>query len=91
MLRQYSEEERRRRWWSYISEEGSLGMGLLRLIPHPPVRWAILAGCILLPILLVRYGGRSAKLAGMLLGLFVFVLFAPKWFWRDRDRHWWWT
>jgi hypothetical protein len=49
----------------------------LGLIPYPPVRWAVLAGVILLPILLLRFGRGMTQLLGLILGLIFLVLLVP--------------
>jgi hypothetical protein len=66
-----------------------LGVGLLRLIPHPLARWSTLAWAIGLPILLVRFGNESLRELGFSLGAFVFVLFVPTSLWTaGRRRDW---
>jgi hypothetical protein len=59
----------------------SLGVGLLRLIPHPLARWMALAWAIGLPILLVRFGNESLRVLGLSLGVLVFVCFVPTSLW----------
>ncbi|HYO51375.1 hypothetical protein [Archangium sp.] len=54
-----------------------LGVGLLRLIPHPLARWMSLAWAIVLPILLVRFGNEPLRMLGFYLGVLVFVSFVP--------------
>ena len=54
-----------------------LGVGLLRLIPHPGARWATLAGVIGLPVLLARFGNEGFRLLGLYLGVLVFLSFIP--------------
>jgi len=63
----------------------SLGMRLLHLIPHNGMRWAVLAACIATPVLLIRYGRGTTESVGWFVGLIVFVLMAPHWFWK----RWW--
>lgn len=67
----------------------SLGVGLLRLIPHPLARWMTLTMNLALPVLLVRYGSnlRVQKL-GLYWGMFVVVSFVPSWLFSRRYRGW---
>lgn len=55
----------------------SLGVGLLRLIPHPLARWTVLAWAIGMPVLLVRFGNAPLRLLGLYLGVSVFLSFIP--------------
>ncbi|PTL84783.1 hypothetical protein [Vitiosangium sp. GDMCC 1.1324] len=55
----------------------SIGVGLLRLIPHPLARWMTLAWAIGLPVLLVRFGNTPLRLLGLYLGVLVFLSFIP--------------
>jgi hypothetical protein len=68
---------------------GSLGMGLLHLIPHERVRWSVLAACLATPVLLIRYGHGKAVSVGWGLGVLVFVLFSPRWLWKSRRKSGW--
>ncbi|WNG32638.1 hypothetical protein F0U61_02685 [Archangium violaceum] len=69
-----------------------LGVGLLRLIPHPLARWMTLAWTILLPLLLVRFGNDSLQVLGLYLGMLIIVIFVPTGLWtagrRGRGWHW---
>jgi hypothetical protein len=67
----------------------SLGVGLLRLIPHPLARWATLAWAIGLPILLVRFGGTSLQALGFYLGILVVILLVPTSLWTARRGRYW--
>lgn len=67
-----------------------LGVGLLRLIPHPPTRWTTLAVTIGLPLLLVRLGNASLRVLGLYLCVLVFVCFVPTSLWTARRRGRWW-
>jgi hypothetical protein len=65
----------------------SLGVGLLRLIRNPRVRWGTLAAVVGVPLLLFRFGDRQLREVGFLLGVLVVVLFVPSSLWaRRRDR-----
>ncbi len=66
--------------WQHLATP-SFGVGLLRLIPHPLVRWSALAWAISLPFLLVRFGNGPLQLVGMYLGVLTFVLFVPTSLW----------
>jgi hypothetical protein len=55
----------------------SLGVGLLRLVPHPLARWMVLAWAIGLPVLLVRFGNEPLRVLGLYLGVLVLVSFIP--------------
>jgi uncharacterized membrane protein len=61
--------------------EPSLGMGLLRLVPHPLARWSALAWAIGLSVLLVRFGNEPLRHLGLYLGVFVALSFVPTWLW----------
>ncbi|QRK11637.1 hypothetical protein JQX13_17120 [Archangium violaceum] len=69
-----------------------LGVGLLRLIPHPLARWMTLAWSIALPLLLVRFGNPSFQALGLYLGMLVIVSFVPTGLWTagrpGRGWHW---
>ncbi|WP_257460322.1 hypothetical protein [Archangium lipolyticum] len=61
--------------------EPCLGVGLLRLIPHPLARWSALAWALGLPVLLVRFGNAPLQHLGLYLGVFVALSFVPTWLW----------
>jgi hypothetical protein len=69
--------------------EPSLGVGLLRLIPHPNARWMALAWAIGLPVLLVRFGNAPLRHLGLYLGVFVALSFIPTWLWTVKSRGRW--
>lgn len=77
LMAQLRDSERGGARWRTFSESRSVGLGLLRLIPHPLGRLAVLAGCILPPVLLVSLGSGGVKLSGVVLGVVLFVLFVP--------------
>jgi hypothetical protein len=87
LLSQLKRERPAGRWRALATP--SLGWGLLRLIPHPYVRWGVLACVVGLPLLLVRFGGRSARGLGVSLGLLVFFLLVPHSLWARRYGRWW--
>jgi hypothetical protein len=67
-----------------------LGVGLLRLIPHPLARWTTLAWALGLPLLLVRFGNERLRALGLYLGAFVLLSFIPTWLWAEKhSRRWW--
>ncbi|WP_375769717.1 hypothetical protein NR798_02185 [Archangium gephyra] len=57
--------------------EPCIGLGLLRLIPHPLARWMTLAWAIGLPILLVKFGNELLRMMGLYLGVLVLVSLVP--------------
>jgi hypothetical protein len=67
----------------------SLGVGLLRLIPHPLARWMTLAGALGLPFLFMRSGNGPLRLVGLYLGVFLVLSFIPTSLWsmKHRRRH----
>ena len=91
MLRQQLREEKPRGTGLRLFEgHMSIGMGLLHLlIPHDRARWAALAACLATPMLLIRYGQGRVASVGWTLGVFMFMLFAPRWIWKNRRRRWW--
>jgi hypothetical protein len=78
LLKQAREQEQAGSWWRALHHHPSLGLGLLRLIPHPAIRWAVLAGAILVPLLLWRFGQGLTRFLGMFLGLIVVMLLVPR-------------
>jgi hypothetical protein len=67
-----------------------LGVGLLRLIPHPFVRWATLAWALGLPLLFMRFGHPPLRKFGLYLEGAILLSFIPTWLWRERyGRRWW--
>ena len=63
-----------------------LGVGLLRLIPHPLARWLTLTWTLILPVLLVRSGNAVLVKVGLYLGACVLLSFVPTALWRARRR-----
>jgi hypothetical protein len=89
MLRQQLQEEGPRGLGRRLFvDHASVGMGLLHLIPEARVRWAVLAACLAMPVLLVRYGRDKTEAMGWWLGLFMFLLFAPRWLFKTRRKRW---
>ncbi|HSP78270.1 MAG TPA: hypothetical protein VLQ93_07060 [Myxococcaceae bacterium] len=87
LLSQLKKERPAGRWQALATP--SLGWGLLRLIPHPYVRWGVLTCVVGLPVLLVRFGNRSTRGFGVSLGLLVFFLLVPHSLWARRyGRRW---
>jgi hypothetical protein len=71
-------------WLRYVLEQPSIGLGLLALIPHLAVRWAVLVGALVVPLLLMRWGSSSVQGAGAIMLLFVILLVLPRsWFRRS--------
>jgi len=77
LLKEAREQEQSGTWWRKVFQHSSVGMGLLSLIPHPAVRWSVLAAFILLPILLFRLGRGLTQFFGIILGLTVLGLLLP--------------
>lgn len=77
LLKKTRMQEQAGAWSRMISHHGSLGLALLGLIPYPAVRWAVLAGVILLPLLLWRFGRGMTQLLGLILGVIFLVLLVP--------------
>jgi hypothetical protein len=79
LLSQAREQEQPGTWWRGISEHGSIGLWLLSLIPHPGLRWGVLAALLLLPILIWRFSRGTGRLFAVALGVFLLVLILPSW------------
>jgi hypothetical protein len=67
----------------------SIGIWLLRRIPHPH-RWGVLAGALGLPLLLWRFGNDTLRALGGYLLLAIILLLIPRSVWTARHRRWWW-
>jgi len=71
----------------WMNTEGStIGMKLLGLIPSTPIRGLVFFLCILVPVVLVRYGRGNVRNTGMIIGFVFLFLFLPG---RSRSRRWW--
>lgn len=77
LLKEAREQEQSRGWWKTIGQHGSIGMWLLSLLPHPLLRWGVLAVAILVPVLLFKFGRGMTQFMAIFLGLVVFGLFLP--------------
>ncbi len=85
LVERLRKEERGHSWLvSVLSEQGSVGLVLLRRMGDRRVRQAVAVGCVLVPLLLVRFGEGWIRLAGLGLGALLGVLFVPSWLWRVR-------
>jgi hypothetical protein len=65
-------------WVRYVLSQPSIGLGLLGLIPHVAARWAVLGGAILVPLVLLRFGSRPARFAGLMMMVAVALLLIPR-------------
>jgi len=77
LLKEAREQEQSGGWWRTIGQHRSIGMWLLSLLPHPLLRWGVLAAAILVPILLFKFGRGMTRFTAMCLGIFMFGLFLP--------------
>jgi hypothetical protein len=74
LLLQTRMQEQGGRLRQVMAQHRSFGLGLLALIPNPALRWAILAGAILLPGLLFLFGRGMTQFTGLVLGMIVLML-----------------
>ncbi|MDY7232835.1 hypothetical protein [Hyalangium rubrum] len=65
-------------WPRYILDRASRGLGLVGLIPHLAVRWAVLLGALALPLLLMRWGSGWVRASGLLVGIVVILMLIPR-------------
>lgn len=66
--------------------EPSLGVGLVRSLPHPVARGLSVVGAVALPWLLTRGGRGALWTLGMYLGVFVAASLVPSAFWMKQRR-----